>query len=97
VEEGVPGLRLSSAARGIAIGALMAFYYYVTREPGASFTLSLLIGAALQLIVVALRRFVPGYLQAQAIGVFELLVDAVTVLLFALGVFGSIANYGRGI
>jgi hypothetical protein len=83
-------LRLGSAARGVIIGALMAFYYYVTHQAGATLTVTLLVAAALQVAVLLLRRFVPGYLQAQVIHLFELLVDAATVLLFALGVFGGI-------
>lgn len=97
METGTPEPRLSSVARGVIIAALMAFYYFMTRQPGATLTVSLLIGAVLQLAVVALRKLVPGYLQAQAIWLFELLVDAATVLLFAMGVFGGISSYGRGI
>jgi hypothetical protein len=96
MEEGAPEPRLSSIARGVIIGALMAFYYYVMHQPGATLTASLLVGAALQLAVVLLRRFVPGYLQSQAIWLFELLVDAATVFLFAMSVFGGIARYGMG-
>lgn len=93
-------LRLGSAARGIIIGALMAFYYLVTHQAGVTpqsgvtLTLTLLVAAALQVALLLLRRFVPGYLQAQVVHLFELLVDAATVLLFALGVFGGILGQG---
>lgn len=94
MEERNPEPRLSSAARGVAIGALMAFYYYVTHQPGATLTVTLLIAVALQVAALLLRKFVPGDLQPQAIGLFELVVDAATVCLFALGVFGGILRQG---
>jgi hypothetical protein len=83
-------LRLSSTVRGAIIGALIAVYAYVSGEPGATFTASLLIAAGLQVVVLLLRKFVPTYLMPQALHVFELLADAATVFLFALGVFGGI-------
>jgi hypothetical protein len=83
-------LRLSSTIRGAIIGALIAAYAYVTRDPGATFTASLLVAAGLQVAVLLLRKFVPTYLMPQALHVFELLADAATVFLFALGVFGGI-------
>ena len=63
-------------------------------DPGASFTTSLIIAAGLQIGVLVLRRFVPTYLLPRAIDSIELLADAVTVLLFALGVLGGILSYG---
>lgn len=90
-------LRISSTVRGVIIGGLMAFYAWVMREPGATLTVSLLIAAGLQLGVILLRRFVPAYLMPQALHVFEMLADAATVLLFALGVFGGILRHAMDI
>jgi len=86
--------RLSSPARGVGIGAIALVYAYVTRQPGAAFTASLLIAAGLQVVVLLLRRFVPPDQLPQAMNVFELLVDAATVFLFALGVYGGILRFG---
>jgi hypothetical protein len=41
-----------------------------------------------------LRRFVPPAQLPQMMNLVELLADAATVLLFALGVYGGIANFG---
>jgi hypothetical protein len=82
--------RLGEGARGLIIGVMIAFYAYVTNQPGASLTASLLVAAALQLVVVVIRRVVAPEAQPLVLYVFELLVDAATVLLFALGVFGGI-------
>lgn len=87
-------LRLGSTVRGLIIAALMGFYFFVTNQPGTSFTVALLFAAGLQLGVLLLRRFVPPDVLPQALHVFELLVDAATILLFALGVFGGILGYG---
>lgn len=90
-------LRISSTVRGVVIGGFMACYAWLRRDPGATLTASLLIAAGLQLAVILLRRFVPPYLLPQALHLFELLVDAATVLLFALGVFGAILRQGTQI
>jgi hypothetical protein len=87
-------LRLSSAVRAVIIGVLIAAYAFALRLPGASLALTLLIAAGLQVAVLILRKFVPTYLMPQALHVFELLVDGVTVLLFALGVFGGMLRFG---
>lgn len=87
-------MRLSSTVRGLLIVALIAFYGYVTHQPGASLTATLLIAAALQGVVLLLRRFVSPELLPQALDLFELLADAATVFLFALGVYGGILAYG---
>ena len=88
-------MRLSSAVRGLIIGGLIAGYAYALHQPAATFTVALLIAAGLQLAVLLLRKFVAPYLMPQALHVFELLVDGATVLLFALGVFGSVATMRR--
>jgi hypothetical protein len=87
-------MRLGSKVRGCAIAAILALYGYFLSDPGASFTASLLIAAGLQAGVLLLRRFVPADFLPRAIDSIELLADAATVLLFALGVFGGILSYG---
>jgi hypothetical protein len=82
--------RLGDGVRGTIIGVMIAAYVYVMNQPGASLTSSLLIAAGLQLIVIVLRRVVAPDALPSVMYVFELLVDAVTVLLFALGVFGGL-------
>lgn len=87
-------LRLSSQVRGIIIGALALAFGFLTRQPGASLTYALLIAAGLQVLVILIRRLVPPGVQPMALYVFELLADAATVLLFALGAFGGILRHG---
>ena len=53
-------------------------------------TWTLLVGAAIQLSVILLRRFVPPANLPLTLYVFELIVDAATVFMFALGVYGGI-------
>jgi hypothetical protein len=85
--------RLGSTVRGAFIGALLALYAFALDRPGTTLAVTLLIAAGLQLAVILLRRFVPADLLPQVLQVFELLVDAATVLLFAMGVFGAIASF----
>jgi len=87
-------LRLSSTTRGIIIAVLIGFYGYVMDHPGASFTVSLLVAAGLQVGVLLLRRFVTPDLLPQAMYLLEMLADAATVFLFALGVYGGMLSYG---
>jgi len=87
-------LRLSSTTRGIIIAVLIGFHSYVVDHPGASFTVSLLIAAGLQVGVLLLRRFMPPDLLPQSMYLLEMLADAVTVFLFALGVYGGMLSYG---
>lgn len=86
-------LRISSTLRGLIIAALIGFYAYVMNHPGATFTATLLIAAALQVAVLLLRRLVSPGVLPQLLSLLELLVDAATVLLFALGVYGGILRY----
>ena len=85
-------MRISSNVRGLVITALIAAYGWVFKQPGASFTQMLLVGAALQLAVICLRRFVPADRLPQAMNVFELLADGATVFVFVLGVYGGLAR-----
>jgi hypothetical protein len=86
-------MRWSSTLRGVAIAVLLGAYGLLVNSGGGGFKSSLLIAAGLQIAMLLARRFVPGYLQPQVIDTIELLADAVTVLLFALGVFGGILSY----
>ncbi len=89
--------RLNDGSRGVIIGVMIAAYAYVMNQPGASMTSTLLVAAGLQLIVIVIRRVVGAEAQPIVMYVFELLVDAVTVLLFALGVFGGLIRVADGI
>ena len=82
--------RFGDAPRGIFIALLIAGYAWLFHQPAAAFKESLLLGAALQLAAICVRRFVPAQAQPRAMEVAVLLVDGATVLLFALGVFGGI-------
>jgi hypothetical protein len=84
--------RLSSTGRGVIIAALIAVYTWFMRVPTVSPSASLLVAAGVQVAVIALRRFVPADRLPQAMYVFELIADGLTILLFALGVFGGIAR-----
>lgn len=84
--------RWSAGGRGLAIAVFIGLYAWFMRQPEGSFAVSLLVGAGLQILVLALRRFVPADRLPQAMYVFEYLVDGVSVLMFALGVFGGIAK-----
>jgi len=83
-------LRLSAGLRGLIIGALLLAFGWFSKQPEASLTQAFLLGAALQVAVVLLRKFVPAELLPQAQSLFELLVDAATVLAFAVGVYGGV-------
>ena len=89
--------RINSYVRGAAIGFIALVYGLMTRQSDASFTSWLLIAAGLQVAVLLLRRFVPPDQLPQMMNLVELLADAATVLLFALGIYGSIANLGQEI
>jgi hypothetical protein len=71
---------------------LIAFYGWFMREPAGSLSAGVLGAAGVQLLVIAMRRFVPADRLPQAMYVFEMIADGVTILLFALGVFGGIAR-----
>lgn len=84
--------RFSWGGRGVVIAVMIAFYGWFMHVPTGSGSVSLLAAAGVQLLVIALRRFVPADRLPQALYVFEFVADGVTVLLFALGVFGGIAR-----
>jgi len=85
-------MRKSSAFRGLVIAVLVGFFGWFLKQPGASMTEMFLVGAAMQVMVIAIRRYVPPDLAPQVMNVVELLMDGVTVLMFALGVYGGINN-----
>ena len=83
-------MRIDSRVRGVVITAMVAAYGFLFRQSQGSFAEAVLIGAALQVIVILLRRWVPPEGQPAAMYAFEMVADGITVLMFALGVFGSI-------
>lgn len=83
-------MRLSDPTRGIFIAGLVGAYAWVFKQPAASLTWSFLAAAGIQLIVILLRRFAPPARLPVALYLFELAADAVTVFMFALGVYGGI-------
>jgi len=83
--------RLGSGVRGWLIAGFLAAYGFVVKQPEVTFEVSFLVGALLQVAVIVLRRVVPAEWQAEAMQIFELVADAASVILFALGVFGGIA------
>ena len=84
--------RISSLGRGFFIGAFVAVYGLFTNYPQASFTWMFLAGAGMQLAVLFVRKFLPPDLRDQFQEVFEYLADGITVLSFAIGIYGSIAG-----
>jgi hypothetical protein len=92
MDESPREMRISSNIRGVVITALIAAYGWAFKQPAASFSEMLLVGAALQLAVICLRRFVPPDRLPQVMNVFELLADGATVLVFTLGVYGGLAR-----
>jgi hypothetical protein len=85
-------LRISSMMRSVFFGLLTAGYAILMPYPQASFKVSFAIGAALQLAILLMRRFAPADSFPKVQYLSELLADGATVLLFAVGVLGTIAN-----
>jgi len=85
-------LRRGAAFRSFLIAGMIAAYGWVMHQPAASFTQSFLVGIALQVVLIILKRFVPPDRLPQAMYAYETIADGVTVLLFALGVFGGIQS-----
>jgi hypothetical protein len=92
MDESPRNLRGSTTLRGVVIGVLIAGYSWLFRQPHTSFAAGLLVGAALQLAVLIVRRRVPAAEQPRIIELCEMLADGATVLLFALGVYGGLAR-----
>lgn len=85
-------LRRGASFRGFAIAVMIAAYGWFMHQPAASFRASFLVAAALQLFLIVLKRLVPHERLPQALYAYETFADGVTVLLFALGVFGGIQS-----
>lgn len=83
-------MRISSLMRGCFIGGLVGAFAWLANHPGSSFTVSLLVAAALQAAVLLVRRFVSPDIAPQAVHLLEMIADGVTVLLFAVGVYGGL-------
>ena len=88
---------LDSRVRGVFITALIAGYGLLFRGSQGSFTEGLLIAAAVQGVVILLRRWVPPESQPVAMYTVELIADGITVLLFALGVFGGMLGLAAAV
>jgi hypothetical protein len=82
--------RVSSSVRGLLIALLMGAYAWFLNEPQASFGWAFLLGAALQLAVIVARKWVSADTWPRLQDLFELLIDAVSVLAFAVGVYGGV-------
>jgi hypothetical protein len=84
--------RVASWMRGMFIAALIVAYGWFIGHPQGSFANMFVAGAAVQILVIVVRKLVPASGRAQAQNVFELVADGVTVLTFALGVIGGITS-----
>ena len=92
MDEETRELRISSMMRGVFLAVLTAGYAMTMPYPQASFKASFAIGALLQLGILLLRKFAPADAFPKTQYLLELLADGATVLLFALGVFGTITT-----
>ena len=81
-------LRAASWLRGIFIAVLIVFYGWFVGLPDSSFTATFLVGAALQFAIIVIRKFLPPSRLETAQYLFEMIADGVTILMFAIGVFG---------
>ena len=92
MDESPRQMRINSTTRGVTIAALISAYGLFSQLPQPSSRSMFLVGAALQLAVILLRRFVPAAAAPRVQDIFELIADAGTVLTFAVGVLGHIAR-----
>ncbi len=84
-------LRRGAAYRSAVIAVMVAFYGWFMHLPSAPFKQTFLIAAALQLLLIVLKKLVPAEQLPQALNAYEMVADGITVLLFAVGVLGRIA------
>ncbi len=84
--------RLNSWTRGTVIAVLIVGYGWLVGYPQGTATGLFVAGVVVQLLVILVRKLLPANVRPQAQDIFELLADGVTVLVFALGVFGAIAR-----
>lgn len=78
--------------RGIIIATLIILYCCFIGQPLNSFARMFVAGAAIQILIIVVRKLVPAQHLGQAQYVFEVVADGVTVLVFALGVVGEITR-----
>lgn len=78
--------------RGVFFALLTTAFAILLPYPQASFKVSFAIGAVLQLAILLMRKFAPAESLPRVQYLLEMLADGATVLLFALGVLGTIAN-----
>ena len=78
--------------RGVIIATLIILYFCFIGQPLNSFAQMFVVGAAIQILIIVVRKLVPAQHHAHAQHVFELVADGVTVLVFALGVIGEITR-----
>jgi hypothetical protein len=95
VNDSPSDLRLSSTIRGAFIGGLIFVYAWFLDAPDVSLKVAFLVAAALQLVIIVMRRFAPVDELPRAIYIIELIADGVTVLMFAIGVFGAIGAIAK--
>ncbi len=84
--------RVASWMRGVFIAVLIVVYGWFVKTPQASMTAGLLVAVVLQALIIAARRWVPEGTMPQAQEIFEMVADGVSVLMFALGVFGGMRH-----
>jgi len=95
MDDSARDLRLSSTMRGVFITCLILVYTWFLKDPGVSLKVTFLTAAGLQIAVVVARRFVSADELPGAIYIFEMIADGVTVLMFAIGVFGALGSIAR--
>jgi hypothetical protein len=81
--------------RWVFITGLILVYTWFLKDPGVSLKVTFLIAAGFQFAVIVIRRFVPADELPRAMYIFELIADGVTVLMFAIGVFGALGSIAR--
>jgi hypothetical protein len=95
MDDSARDLRLSSTMRWVFITGLILVYTWFLKDPGVSLKVTFLIAAGFQFAVIVIRRFVPADELPRAMYIFELIADGVTVLMFAIGVFGALGSIAR--
>lgn len=90
-------VRVGAKMRSTFIAVLVAIFAWRSSQPASSLAVTFLLAAGLQLVAVLLRKFVPPEQYPRAIYLFELLADGLSVLLFALGVFGGILGIAAAV
>lgn len=89
MEETPREARIGTLWRGVVIGTIAAIYAFATHQPQGSMTAAFLWAGGLQLAVIALRKLVPPAYLPDAMSVFEMIADGLTVCSFAIGVYGA--------